>query len=735
MRYTSPRLQHVAAIMFFCMAVTFAFSATADTVFYDGFESGNVSAGGWINEGTQMNYVYKVAGIWSVEFNSTDKLTKALNTSGYDTIILTYWRYGRNNYSWHYFYPEYTTNYGQSWTALESPSGNFGWTYKAFALPASCANNPYFGIRFRGSGASGSRWYVDEVTISGNVIRYPLTVNINGGGSVTLDPAQPGGGYPIGTVVTLTANANTGWWFAEWTGSLTGSSNPATITMNSAKTVTANFAKNEYSVTVQASGPGTVAKSPVSGPYYYGDTVTFTATPDSGCYFNGWSGSASGYDNPLSMTVTTDLNVTANFTSGPPPISSAQETWLRNMSNGIETYWPELTPPQALALYDKTEAYFDYLKDGHLPYGQVVDVWWDSHDRNSPVMYDTVGDSACWTGHYLAALACRYAATSDPATLQDIDDVLDAFDMLTQITGRSGVIARFGGLTSDPAYQLYYQNYGNGAYTGVAPWQNYTWLGWPSRDTYTGYMFGMAMTWAKVSDATIRSRVQTIVERVTDRLIADSWWIIDGQGHLTNPTPVWELGLMRLALSVNPTKYSGIGYDGQYTLCLLLQPHTDDKHKSDYFVYNLDFCIMGTLRLLETNADKRDTYTSWLGHAFKDDAKDHLNAEFSAVFQLANNDPYSACARGTLQGGLYDFPMPPRWLTWVDSGSLYLPWYDTDHATVALLPRDRPQTDFLWQRSPTLLRGGVNGVSCEYPGLDVILPYWMGRAAGVIPTP
>ena len=39
---------------------------------------------------------------------------------------------------------------------------------------------------------------------------------------------------------------------------------------------------------------------------------------------------------------------------------------------------------------------------------------------------------------------------------------------------------------------------------------------------------------------------------------------------------------------------------------------------------------------------------------------------------------------------------------------------------------ERVRTDFLWQRSPYLLYGGGTG-AIEGPGIDYILPYWMGR--------
>lgn len=64
------------------------------------------------------------------------------------------------------------------------------------------------------------------------------------GGSVAASPAPDcnnGTQYSTGTVVTLTAGANTGFAFSSWTGAVTGSLNPATVTMTADQSVTANF--------------------------------------------------------------------------------------------------------------------------------------------------------------------------------------------------------------------------------------------------------------------------------------------------------------------------------------------------------------------------------------------------------------------------------------------------------------------------------------------------------------
>jgi TolB protein len=74
-------------------------------------------------------------------------------------------------------------------------------------------------------------------------IQYTLTVDVIGGGSVALDPQQPT--YAPGTVVELTATPDPGWSLYSWSGDLTGTENPTTITMDSDKVVTATFAEGQ----------------------------------------------------------------------------------------------------------------------------------------------------------------------------------------------------------------------------------------------------------------------------------------------------------------------------------------------------------------------------------------------------------------------------------------------------------------------------------------------------------
>ena len=75
----------------------------------------------------------------------------------------------------------------------------------------------------------------------------------------------------------------------------------------------------QYTLTpsVTPSGAGSVTVSPTQPGYFSGTQVILTATPSTGYSFSSWSGGASGTANPLTVTITGNLSLTANFTALP----------------------------------------------------------------------------------------------------------------------------------------------------------------------------------------------------------------------------------------------------------------------------------------------------------------------------------------------------------------------------------------------------------------------------------
>ena len=143
---------------------------------------------------------------------------------------------------------------------------------------------------------------------------YEITVAANptAGGTVT-----GGGTYNHGASVTLTATANTGYTFSNWTkGGTVVSTNPTyTFNVTAAGDYVANFTLNSYAITVAAnpSAGGTVSGG---GTYNHGATVNLTATANTGYTFTNWTkdGAVVSTVASYSFTATAAGDYVANFT-------------------------------------------------------------------------------------------------------------------------------------------------------------------------------------------------------------------------------------------------------------------------------------------------------------------------------------------------------------------------------------------------------------------------------------
>jgi len=138
-----------------------------------------------------------------------------------------------------------------------------------------------------------------------------LTVQVVGSGVVTPSLSS----YISGTVVPITATANLGWSFADWSGAVVTTTNPTTVRMDSDKIITATFTQNSYTIITATVGSGSIQLNPAQASYRYGDVVTMTATADVGTLFTGWSSDVVGVRNPITLTVNSNKAVTATFST------------------------------------------------------------------------------------------------------------------------------------------------------------------------------------------------------------------------------------------------------------------------------------------------------------------------------------------------------------------------------------------------------------------------------------
>jgi pectate lyase len=143
---------------------------------------------------------------------------------------------------------------------------------------------------------------------------FTLTTNVSGSGTVTRSPNATS--YASGTVVTLTATAASGFVFSGWSGDLSGSANPATITMSANRSVNATFTPQTggpFTLSISVTGSGTVTRNPNQATYPAGTVVTLSANAAAGFRFVNWSGNLSGSANPTTITMSANRTVVANF--------------------------------------------------------------------------------------------------------------------------------------------------------------------------------------------------------------------------------------------------------------------------------------------------------------------------------------------------------------------------------------------------------------------------------------
>jgi len=150
-----------------------------------------------------------------------------------------------------------------------------------------------------------------SVTANFVVLQYTLTTGTNPSGAGTVTPAS-GNKYNYGTQVTVATTTNTGYQFTGWSGACMGTG-PCSVTMTADRSVTANLALVQYTLTTATSPSGAGTVTPATGnKYNYGTQVSVTATGNAGYEFTGWSGACTG-TGACSVTMNGDKSVTASF--------------------------------------------------------------------------------------------------------------------------------------------------------------------------------------------------------------------------------------------------------------------------------------------------------------------------------------------------------------------------------------------------------------------------------------
>ncbi len=193
-------------------------------------------------------------------------------------------------------------------------------------------------------------------------VTYTLTVNAN--------PAEGGavagnGTYYCCSTVTVKATPNTCWRFDHWTGNVGNATSPeTTVHIDGNKTVTANFERLQYTLTVIDSpdGAGTVTGG---GTFDCCTNRTITAVPKADFRFVKWIGK--GIDDPLSASTTVHIDsaktviAVFNYVEPTDTVVEVEDATLTVGGNATVDVWVRNVPgpsPHGLGSYEM-RVYYD----------------------------------------------------------------------------------------------------------------------------------------------------------------------------------------------------------------------------------------------------------------------------------------------------------------------------------------------------------------------------------------
>ena len=373
------------------------------------------------------------------------------------------------------------------------------------------------------------------------------------------------------------------------------------------------------------------------------------------------------------------------------------------------------------------------IRDRHLPHGGILSPVYATPDSDDIVSYSRCGDSAIWTGHYLAAESYRYAVTKSPESLDNIKAALHGIRILFDVTGNDTLARCAFPVDSPYAADLINGENEHKPFQGTVDGQKWTYIGEVSRDQWVGVYFGFTAAWNLVDDAEVRAIVRWLAVRGANSLLKRNWILKDPDGTLT--TTFWGRADQQLMILKLVRRLDEDHFTGNYrSMSLTLAPETIvpialevKSPYSSYFKFNLDHITMYGLLTSGDNSYVRVNYEkAW--DILRNTTDDHRNGFFDVIAR-AIEGPKASRDEG-IRNMLEAWLERPARDPWVDLRT-EVPLCADDRACDPVSVQRRVTTDFIWQRSPFQVLGGGYG-TIEGAGVDYILPYWMARYYKVV---
>ncbi len=299
----------------------------------------NSTAGGSVAVPGEGNFTYNATevvdleavpdtGYHFVEWTG-DNATIANLTSNSTTITIN----GSYNITAHFALNSYTlTISSTSGGSVTVPGeGDFPYSHGEVVDLEGVADTGYQFVEWTGDNGtiSDTKSNTTTITMEGDytitaefiATGFDLTISSTQGGSVTA-PGEGTYSYDVGQTVDLEAVADANYHFVRWSGDngtiADRTANMTTITMDGDYTITAEFAIETFTLTVQSTSGGEVTEpGEDSFEYEVGEEVTLTAEADQYYHFVQWTGDtetiADAQTAQTSITIEGDYTITAEF--------------------------------------------------------------------------------------------------------------------------------------------------------------------------------------------------------------------------------------------------------------------------------------------------------------------------------------------------------------------------------------------------------------------------------------
>jgi hypothetical protein len=188
------------------------------------------------------------------------------------------------------------------------------------------------------------------------------------------------------------------------------------------------------------------------------------------------------------------------------------------------------------------------IQSRHMPFGTLLDPIYASSTSNQIVGYTRCGDSALWTGAYLAAEAFHYSVTKSPAVLESVKTALGGLEALSAVTGDNR-LARCMVLASSPYAGGIASEEGANGINANPPW---FWVDNTSRDEIVGAFFGLGAAYDLVDDAGVKQRISNLATLLIGYISRHQWSPNDDITSTFVIRPEELQMLLQVARHVNP---------------------------------------------------------------------------------------------------------------------------------------------------------------------------------------